>query len=135
MSNVTIATNQSYATTVSFTVTGESDTTGFGNVTIPKNLVPYGETLTITNQGQPTQDHGFSQDSNNYYVWYITHFSRHQISIVFTTISISPSPSVSPNQTQSSLLQETIFGVAAAVAILVNISVMLLLRKTRRNQQ
>jgi len=116
-------------------VTGESGKIGFGNVTIPKSLVPGGATVTITNQGQPTQDHGFVEDSNNYYVWYTTHFSTHEISIAFTTTTYSPSPPVSPIQTQSSLLHETIFGLAVAVVILVNISVMLLLRKVRRNQQ
>jgi hypothetical protein len=29
---------------VSFTVTGESGTTGFSNITIPKSAVPYGTT-------------------------------------------------------------------------------------------
>ncbi len=135
MSNVTIATNQSSATTVTFTVTGEGGNTGFGNVTIPKSRVPYGETLTITSQGQPTQDQGFTQDNDNYYVWYSTHFSKHEISIVFTTLSNSPSPSVSPNQVQSSLLQETIFGLVAAAAILMILSAILLLRKARKNQQ
>jgi peptidoglycan/xylan/chitin deacetylase (PgdA/CDA1 family) len=133
ISNVTIATSQSSATTiVSFTVTGESGTTGFGTVTIPKSFVPYGATLTINNLDQPTQDNGFLQDRNNYYVWYITHFSKHQISIVFNTVSYSPNPSVSPIQTQSSSLHEKIFGIAVAVAILVNISVMLLLRKVKK---
>ena len=48
MSNVTISTNPSAnTTTVSFTVTGESGTTGFGNITIPKSAVPYGTTPTV----------------------------------------------------------------------------------------
>ena len=136
MSNVTIATGQSgISTTLSFSVTGESGKIGFGNVTIPKSLVPSGAIVTITNQGQLTLDHGFVEDSNNYYVWYTTHFSTHEISIAFTTTTYSPSPSVSPIQTQSSLFHEKIFGLVVAVAILVNISVMLLLRKVRRNQQ
>jgi peptidoglycan/xylan/chitin deacetylase (PgdA/CDA1 family) len=136
MSNVTIATSQTgISTTLSFSVTGESGKIGFENITIPKRLVPSGATVTITNQGQPTQDHSFVEDNNNYYVWFTTHFSIHEISIAFTTTTYSPNPSVSPIQTQSSLLHETIFGLAVAVAILVNISVMLLLRKVRRNQQ
>ena len=64
MSNVTIATNQSAkTTTVSFTVTGESGTTGFGNITIPKSAVPYGTTPTIYIDGQPAQNQGYTQDS------------------------------------------------------------------------
>ena len=95
ISNVVIATNQSASTTtVSFTVTGESGTTGFGNVTIPKNAVLYGTIPTIYIDGKPASNQGFTQDSNNYYVWYTTHFSTHQISIVFTQAPNStPSPS------------------------------------------
>jgi outer membrane protein assembly factor BamB len=113
MSNITITTDQSdNTTTVSFTVTGESGTTGFGNVTIPRSVVPYGTTPTIYIDGQSAQNQGHTQDSNNYYLWYTTHFSTHQISIVFTTTNSSTNlPS------QSSLLQEVIYGAAVAVAI------------------
>jgi YVTN family beta-propeller protein len=115
MSNVTIATNQSAAsTTVSFTVTGERGTTGFSNITIPISVVAYG-TPTIYIDGQPAQSQGYTQDANNYYVWYTTSFSTHQISIVFTTASSNPS--ASPNQTWPSLVQSVMFGVASAIAI------------------
>ena len=118
MSNVTIATDQSAAsTTVSFTVTGKSGTTGFSNVTIPKSAVPYGTTPTIYIDNQPAQDQGYTQDANNYYAWYTTHFSTHQVSIVFTTTS------------SSSLPQEAIYGVAVAVAVVVIVAVVLMLRK------
>ncbi len=100
MSNVAITTNKSAATTtVSFTVTGESGTTGFSNMTIPKSAVPYGTKPTIYIDGQTAQDQGYTQDINNYYVWYTTSFSTHQISIVFTTTpSPSPSPTLSSTQ-------------------------------------
>jgi N-acetylneuraminic acid mutarotase len=89
MSNVTITTNQSNTTTsVSFTVTGESGTTGFSNITMPKSAVPYGTAPTVYIDGQPAQNQGSTQDSSNYYVWYTTHFSTHQISIVFTSSSV-----------------------------------------------
>ncbi len=113
MSNVTITTDQSdKTTTVSFTVTGESGTTGFGNITISKSAVPYGTTTTIYIDGQLAQNQGYTQDSNNYYVWYTTHFSTHKISIVFTTTSSS-----NRSTAQSNLLQEVIYGVAVAVVI------------------
>jgi hypothetical protein len=93
MSNVTIATSQSAAsTTVSFTVTGEGGTAGFSNVTIPKKAVPYGTAPTIYIDNQPAQDQGFTQDANNYYTWYTTHFSTHQVAIQFP---VSPPPAVS----------------------------------------
>jgi len=91
MSNVTIATSQSAkTTTLSFTVTGESGTSSFGNITIPISAVPYGTTPTIYIDGQPVSSQGYTQDSNNYYAWYITQFSTHQISIVFTVKSSIP---------------------------------------------
>ena len=125
MSNVTIATNQSATTTtVSFTVTGESGTTGFSNITIPKSAVTYGTTPTIYIDGQPAQNQGYTQDSNNYYVWYTTQFSTHQVSIVFTATSPSPNPTA-----QSSLPQGAIYGIAAAVAIVAIVAVVLMLRK------
>jgi len=91
MSDVAIATDQSTSTTtVSFTVTGASDTTGFGNITIPKSAVPYGTTPIIYIDGQQASNQGYTQDSNNYYVWYTTQFSTHYVSIVFTAKSSIP---------------------------------------------
>ena len=93
MSNVTIATNQeANTTTLSFIVIGESGT-GFGNITIPISEVPYGTAPTIYIDGLLAQTQGYTQDANNYYVWYTTSFSTHQISIVFTTPP-SPTPTV-----------------------------------------
>jgi len=119
MSNVTIGTNQSAnTTTLSFAVTGASGTTGFDNITIPKSAVPYGTAPLVYINGTLAQNQGYTQDSNNYYVWYTTHFSTHQISIVFTSPSSSPSPIP-----QSSLLKGVIFGVAAGVVIVATVSV------------
>ena len=130
MSNVTIATNQSAtSTTVSFTLTGESGTTGFSNMTIPKSAVHYGTTPTIYIDGQPAQDQGYTQDANNYYVWYTTHFSTHEISIVFTTTSPSPTPTA-----QSSLPQEAIYEIAVAVAVVAIVAVVLVLRKSKKSK-
>jgi hypothetical protein len=141
MSNVTIATdNYISTTTVSFTVTGESGTTGFGNITIPKSAVPYGTTPTIDIDNQPTQNQGYEQDTNNYYVWYTTPFSTHQVSIVFTTIPNS-TPMTSfdaggPNQTQvqSSLPTIVIYGIVATVVIVVIVAVVLVLRKSKKDK-
>ena len=91
MSNITIATNPSAATTtISFSVTGESGTTGFSNITIPISALSYGDIPTIYIDGQQASNQGYTLDSNNYYVWYTTQFSTHQISVEFTTPSTSP---------------------------------------------
>jgi hypothetical protein len=119
MSNVTITTNPSAkTTTVSFTVTGESGTTGFSNITIPKSAVPYGTTPTIYIDGQTAQDQGYTQDSNNYYVWYTTHFSTHTISIVFTT-TLSPTSSPTLSSTQEPFPIVAVAAVSGALAVVV----------------
>ena len=90
MFNVTISTNQSAATTtLSFFVSGEGGTTGFSNITIPKIAVLYGTTPTIYIDNRPAQDQGFTQDLNNFYVWYTTHFSTHWVKVQFVTSSTS----------------------------------------------
>ncbi len=96
LSDVEIAANQSTsATTVSFTVTGQSGTLGFCNMTIPKSAVAYGTTPTIYIDSQIAQNQGYAQDSDNYYVWYTTGFSTHQVNIVFAIAPNStPSPSI-----------------------------------------
>jgi hypothetical protein len=95
ISNVAITTNQSESTTIlSFTLTGQSSTTGFSNITIPKTSVTYGTTPKIYINNQPASNQGYTQD-NNYYVWYTTHFSTHQISIVFAANSPTSSPTSS----------------------------------------
>jgi outer membrane protein assembly factor BamB len=126
MSNVVMATNQSEsATTLSFTLTGQSGTTGFSNITIPKSSVTYGTTPKVFIDGQPSSNQGYTQDSNNYYVWFTSHFSSHQISIIFTMPS-SPSPTTSNSgsQGQSSLL-EVIYGLVAAIVVVTVVVIVL----------
>ena len=128
MSNIAIISNQSASsTTLSFTITGQSGTTGFGNLTIPKSAVIYGTTPISYVDNQSVSNQGFTQDSSNYYVWYTTHFSTHEVLIVFTAIYPSPSPSE-----QSSLSQEAIYGIAAAVAIVASVVFVLLLQKNKK---
>lgn len=62
---------------------GKSRTVGFGNMTIPKSAVRYGSTPIIYIDNQAALNQGFTQDTNNYYVWYTIHFSIHQVSVVF----------------------------------------------------
>ena len=92
ISNITIATG-SNETTVSLTATGPSGTTGFSNMTIPKSAVGQGTTPKIYIDNKIATNQGYTQDTNNYYVWYTTQFTTHQISIVFTTAPIPEFPS------------------------------------------
>jgi len=91
--------------------------------------VPYGTTPTVYIDNQPAQNQGYTQDSNNYYVWYTTHFSTHEVSIVFNATSPSPSPTG-----QSSLPQGAIYGIAATVAVVAIVAVALVLRKSKKGK-
>ena len=85
MSNIMISTNQSnISTTVSFTVTGESGTTGSSRITIPKTAILYGTKPLVFIDGQEATSQSYTQDSENFYVWYTTQFSMHQIRIQFS---------------------------------------------------
>ena len=127
MSNVIIATNQSASMTVlSFTVTGPSGTTGFSNMTIPKSFIPYGKVPVIFIDDQRAQNQGYTQDSYNYYVWYTTHFSIHQVSIEFVGVS-SPEPNGGSFQQNSS---EVLLGVLAGIIIVAVVMILLALITT-----
>jgi parallel beta-helix repeat protein len=101
MSNIALTTNQTNSsTTLSFIVTGPTGTTGFSNITIPKSAVPYGTSPIVTINGTQASNQGYTQDSSNYYIWYTTHFSTHQVSIIFatTTHPTDPTPSTTDLQ-------------------------------------
>lgn len=124
MSNIRIATNQSAGSTiVSATVQGESGTIGLSNITIPISVVPYGTTLKIYIDGQSALNQGYTQDSNNYYIWYTTHFSTHEISIRFTKLS-SQSPSI--------ILSTGIISIGAFAVLTVVFVSLLLYRRHRK---
>ena len=131
MSSITIATDKATSsTTISFTVTGASGTTGFGNITIPKSAVTYGTTPTVTIDGHTASNQGYTQDTNNYYVWYTTTFSTHQISIAFTTTA---SPTPTPTKT-SSAPQGYIYAIVVVVVIIVIVAALLVLRRRNMSQ-
>jgi hypothetical protein len=105
ISNATITSNQqTTTTTVSFTITGPQGTEGLGNMTIPKTAIPYGTNPVIYIDGLQATNQGYTQDSNNFYVWYTTHFSTHQVKVQFAV---------------SSALQAISFGSVLAVGVTV----------------
>ena len=80
------------STSVSFTITGPSGTVGFSNMTFPKIDIPYGTIPRVYINGTLAANQGYTQDANNFYVWFTTHFSTHQVTIQFTTQKSSASP-------------------------------------------
>jgi hypothetical protein len=126
ITNINIATNQSStATTISFIVTGQSGTSGFGNLTVPKRAVSYGTTAIVNIDGQFAQNQGFNQDSENYYIWFTTHFSAHEISIQFNA-------GASAQMQTLDLVQVIIIGVSATLAV-VAVSAFVLVLKRGKN--
>jgi len=95
-------------------------------------------TPTIYIDNEIAQDQGFASDFDNYYVWYSTHFSTHDVSIIFASTSLSELqsgtdlPTTSPDQQPS--FQETYYVVALAVVIVIIAAVALLLKNRRGNE-
>ena len=88
ITTATFATNESaHKTIVNFSITGQTGNTGFANMTIPKSFVDNGVAPVVYVDNVAAQNQGCSQDESNYYVWFTTHFSTHEVSIEFTTTS------------------------------------------------
>ncbi len=87
-SNMTITPYQDTKTTiVEFTLTGPNGTEGFCNLTLPKIAIPFGTNPIVYIDGTVAENQSFTEDSDNFYITYTTHFSTHQIEISFTTES------------------------------------------------
>ncbi len=122
ISNVTITTNHSpNSTMVSFTVTGESGTTGFSNMTIPKTVISYAKIPLVFIDDQQASYQGYTQDSNNFYVWYITQFSTHKVIIQF----IFPS-------TSSAIPFGPVFAIVITVPEIILLFTVIAVRRLRR---
>jgi parallel beta-helix repeat protein len=84
ITNTTLTANET-TTTLQLTVTGQEGDIGFSNMTIPKTQNLQGAPV-IYIDGVLAENQGYTQDANNYYVWYTTHFSTHQVTVVFTPL-------------------------------------------------
>ncbi len=134
MTNVVMMTNQSESTTtLSFTLTGQSGTTGFSNITIPKNSLIHGTTPKIYVDVQPATNQGYTQDSSNYHVWYTTHFSSHQVSIIFT-MPVFQSPAASNGGFEGQVrMLEVVYGLIGALAVVIVVVIALrVITRSRR---
>ncbi len=89
ISNVAINTNTSTkTTTVSLTITQQSSTIGFTNLTIPKSVISFGTKPTIYINNQLENDQNYTQEANNYYVFLTTNSSTNNVSIIFKTVPV-----------------------------------------------
>ena len=97
ISNAAITSDKSAKTiTLSFTITGTTGTKGFCNMTIPKNAVSHGTNPVVYVDILQAPNQGYTQDANNFYVWFTTSFSTHQAKIQFTLSSTSSALSLGP---------------------------------------
>jgi hypothetical protein len=87
-SNMTITPYQDTKTTiVDFTLTGPNGTEGFCNLTLPKIAIPFGTNPVVYIDGTVAENQTLIEGSDNFYIAFTTHFSTHQIEILFTTES------------------------------------------------
>ena len=107
ISNVTITPNQTAETTViEFNITGSSGS-GFSNMTIQKTSVAYGNIPAVYIDNQQISNQGYTQDTENFYVWYTTHFSTHQVIILFTQTQSSATPTTTPTKSPTQTANPT----------------------------
>jgi outer membrane protein assembly factor BamB len=92
ISNVYL-TSDNVSSALYFDVTGVSGDAGFGNITIPQALICNGTLPLVYIDDQIAEKQGYVTGADNYYVWYTTDFSTHQIAIMFAESSSSASTS------------------------------------------
>jgi hypothetical protein len=119
-------------TNLSFTLQGQSDTSGFTNITIPKSQIPYGSGPIVHIDNVAAQNQGFTEDNENYYVWFTVNFSTHQMTIIFSDIP-SLTPTATPNPPSSMSLNVPVIG--AIILIGVVLTGLLVKRKKSQNPQ
>ena len=106
---------------LSFTLTGTSGTVGTATITIPKGAAPAGYLPLVYLDGTLATDQSYYSDQNNYYVTFSTHFSTHQVSIVFSPSSQGSTSSThftsSPQANGDASTYEIVGAVATVIVI------------------
>jgi outer membrane protein assembly factor BamB len=129
MSNIKIAVDKpSMSANITFKLEGEKGNMGFSNITIPKTEIPEETSPSVYIDNMLANNQGFTQNGNNYYVWFTTHFSIHQISILFTSKTQN-------NQTSQIDWTQIVLGAPIAAAIIAVILVSLILTRRNRNEK
>ncbi len=86
-------------------------------MTLPKNALSNATNPTIYIDNQLALDQGYTEDADNYYIWYTTHFSTHRVSIQFSNEAVRGGVEGEVNFIQ------IIYGVAVALVIVVSVVV------------
>jgi hypothetical protein len=137
-SNITLTNESDQAAQLSFVLSGQAGNTGFGNVTVPKTAVCNAASIAVLIDGQRAQNQGYCQNANYYYVWFTTHFSTHQVSIVFATTTTPTTPSSSGLQNTAlsfDWIQLAILVFMGIIVVAVVLVAFVLLSKRRGTEQ
>lgn len=74
-------------TDIAFTLTGQNNTVEFMNMTVPKSALLDGASPVVTIDGALVENSGYTQDSNNFYVWFTAsstgNINRSDVQITF----------------------------------------------------
>jgi hypothetical protein len=122
-STVTAFSFDSTQKTLSFNVTGESGSTGFVDVSIPKSLMNDTSGLTLTLDGTQI-DYTVESLSENWLLSFTYHHSSHQVMINLD----------SPNSPENSYLGYIIYVVVAAVGLVVAATALTLKKRHKNNR-
>ena len=119
ISGSAISPNQSTAiTTVSFIMTGSNGQVGFVNMTIPKSAVLYGVSPVVYINGQQAASQGYTQDANNFYVWYTAQFTTNLVNWgMLGSLPVTIQFAVPPTPLAASIGLSLALGIAVAVII------------------
>ncbi|MCW4024465.1 MAG: hypothetical protein NWF01_05450 [Candidatus Bathyarchaeota archaeon] len=123
-STVTAFSFDSTQKTLSFNVTGESGSTGFVDVSIPKSLMNDTSGLTLTLDGNQI-DYTVESLSENWLLSFTYHHSSHQVMINLD----------SPNPPENSYLGYIIYVVVAAVGLVVATTALMLKKRQKSNNK
>jgi len=107
--------------TVSFTINGSNGTEVFGNMTIPKAALYAGESPVVYIDGLQSSLQNYTQDANNFYVWFTTTLSLHHVAIQFVV-----------TMTSTAISSEPLFIVGVTIPEIVAVFSVIAVRRIRR---
>jgi hypothetical protein len=96
-------------------------------MTIPKNAISYGTSPVVYIDGQMATNQGYTQDTYNFYVWYITSFGTNLVNAVSQVTVKFLLPSTSPVTTIVPLL-----AIGITVPEIISIYTVIAVRRLRR---
>ncbi|XHH09006.1 MAG: PQQ-binding-like beta-propeller repeat protein [Candidatus Bathyarchaeia archaeon] len=126
----------SLTTKISFSATGQSGTVGFSNITIPKSSVAFATKPVVYIDGVKAENQGYTHDNENYYVWFTTHFSEHEISIDFTSDDVpsTETPTATLTSIQDPATSNLNLHLAIVVVIIAAVLVGLFIQTRRKHK-